>query len=63
MVDSVQSPCIKVCRIDHATGWCEGCGRSLDEIAAWPRLAPGEQRRLLAELADRRRMKNGDATG
>lgn len=31
----VPSPCVGVCRMDPATGWCEGCWRTLDEIAAW----------------------------
>ena len=29
------SPCVSVCRMDAATGFCEGCMRTLDEIAAW----------------------------
>ena len=29
------SPCINVCRMDEATGWCDGCLRTIDEIAAW----------------------------
>ena len=32
---SVPSPCTDVCRIDPVSGWCEGCLRTLDEIAAW----------------------------
>ncbi|NIF53235.1 MULTISPECIES: DUF1289 domain-containing protein [Burkholderiaceae] len=32
---SVPSPCISVCRMDAATGWCEGCLRTIDEIAGW----------------------------
>ena len=31
----VPSPCISVCRMDAVTGWCEGCFRTLDEIAGW----------------------------
>ncbi|MGK6305632.1 DUF1289 domain-containing protein [Variovorax sp. DT-64] len=31
----VPSPCISVCRIDPASGLCEGCLRTIDEIAAW----------------------------
>ena len=31
----VPSPCISVCRMSAATGWCEGCFRTRDEIAAW----------------------------
>ena len=29
------SPCILVCSIDTKTGYCFGCGRTRDEIAAW----------------------------
>ncbi|CAB3661997.1 DUF1289 domain-containing protein [Paraburkholderia rhynchosiae] len=31
----VPSPCINVCRMDASTGWCEGCLRTIDEIAGW----------------------------
>ena len=40
---TVSSPCISVCRIDPVTGWCEGCLRTLDEIAQWGSM-PDEQR-------------------
>ena len=38
---SVPSPCTSVCRIAPATGWCEGCFRTLDEIAGWGALEDG----------------------
>lgn len=38
------SPCINVCRVDSAAGLCVGCGRTLDEIAAWSSL--DDQQRL-----------------
>ena len=47
------SPCNRVCRIDARTGWCQGCRRTLAEIADWPLLAPAAQHALLAELARR----------
>jgi predicted Fe-S protein YdhL (DUF1289 family) len=31
----VRSPCVSVCRMDAASGLCEGCLRTLDEIASW----------------------------
>ncbi|APA85983.1 DUF1289 domain-containing protein [Paraburkholderia sprentiae WSM5005] len=34
----VPSPCISVCRMDASTGWCEGCLRTIDEIAGWSTL-------------------------
>jgi predicted Fe-S protein YdhL (DUF1289 family) len=35
----VPSPCINICRMDAPSGWCEGCLRTLDEIAAWGRMS------------------------
>ena len=32
---SLPSPCVSVCRMDAASGLCEGCMRTIDEIAAW----------------------------
>ncbi len=46
---TVPSPCISVCRIDPATGWCEGCYRTIDEIAHWALLDDTEKRGVWAE--------------
>ncbi|WP_408733994.1 DUF1289 domain-containing protein [Paraburkholderia bannensis] len=32
------SPCINVCRMNEASGLCEGCLRTIDEIASWSTL-------------------------
>jgi hypothetical protein len=40
--------------MDPATGWCEGCLRTIDEIAAWGSLSEDERRRIWAELGERR---------
>ncbi|MBC7993344.1 MAG: DUF1289 domain-containing protein [Rhizobacter sp.] len=32
---TIPSPCVDVCRMHAASGLCEGCWRTLDEIAAW----------------------------
>jgi predicted Fe-S protein YdhL (DUF1289 family) len=50
----VPSPCVNVCRIDEATGWCEGCMRSLDEIAAWGSLSAAAKRAVWVQLEQRR---------
>ena len=50
----VPSPCINVCRIDQASGWCEGCLRTLDEIAAWATLDDPAKRRVWQLLYARR---------
>jgi predicted Fe-S protein YdhL (DUF1289 family) len=50
---SVETPCIKVCAIDRAYGFCIGCGRTLSEIANWLVLSPAERHRIMAELPQR----------
>ncbi|MEQ5803063.1 DUF1289 domain-containing protein [Halomonas sp. H10-9-1] len=32
------SPCVRICRVTPDGGGCEGCGRTLGEIAAWAHL-------------------------
>lgn len=46
---AVTSPCVGICVIDDATGWCEGCGRTLDEIAGWVAMG-AEGRDAVAEV-------------
>ena len=31
----IVSPCISVCKTDPITGYCYGCGRSLDDKKMW----------------------------
>jgi predicted Fe-S protein YdhL (DUF1289 family) len=52
--DTVASPCISICRMDDATGWCEGCLRTIDEIAVWSLLDDEERRQVNAVLRQRR---------
>lgn len=51
---SVPSPCIDVCKMDPATGWCEGCLRTIDEIIAWGSLDDDGKRRVWGLLPARR---------
>ncbi|MGQ3091854.1 DUF1289 domain-containing protein [Roseateles sp.] len=50
----LKSPCINVCQVDSASGWCRGCARSLDEIAGWGGASDAVQRQVLDELPPRR---------
>ena len=50
----VASPCVDVCRMDAASGYCEGCCRSLEEIASWSVYGPAEKRAVLALLPARK---------
>lgn len=49
----IESPCTKVCVIDQTTRLCGGCGRTLDEIAAWATYTNDHRRRIMAELPGR----------
>ncbi|MBL8446131.1 MAG: DUF1289 domain-containing protein [Zoogloeaceae bacterium] len=49
----VESPCINVCRMDPRSGLCEGCFRTLDEIAGWSRASDADKRIILARVAIR----------
>jgi predicted Fe-S protein YdhL (DUF1289 family) len=51
---AVASPCINICRMHEATGWCVGCLRTLDEIAGWSRLDEDARRAVLHSLRPRR---------
>jgi uncharacterized protein len=48
------SPCVNICRMDEASGWCEGCLRTLDEIACWSLLDEAEKATVLHDLGARR---------
>jgi uncharacterized protein len=51
----VPSPCISVCRMDAVTGLCEGCFRTLEEIAGWGMKADAERRAVWDLLQQRAR--------
>lgn len=51
---SVASPCINVCRMNERSGWCEGCWRTIDEIALWSQLDDETKREVWTLIAQRR---------
>jgi hypothetical protein len=50
----MKSPCNKVCVMDAQSGYCRGCGRTLDEIARWSEMSDAEREAVLAALPERR---------
>lgn len=56
---SVPSPCINVCRMRADTGLCEGCFRTLDEIARWSRQDDIGKLRILEDVGRRREALDG----
>jgi predicted Fe-S protein YdhL (DUF1289 family) len=51
----VPSPCLAVCRVGAATELCEGCLRTLDEIAAWSRMGDEAKREVWHLIRERLR--------
>ncbi len=50
----VPSPCINVCRMSPRTQWCEGCLRTIEEIAAWSSLDDAARQGVWSDLERRR---------
>ena len=48
------SPCTDVCAIDDDTGWCIGCGRTMNEIATWATMSDAARTKVLSELDARK---------
>ncbi|MBN8530680.1 MAG: DUF1289 domain-containing protein [Alphaproteobacteria bacterium] len=51
---SIPSPCISVCSIDDATGFCRGCFRTTQEVAEWPYADDGWKAEVLKCLEERK---------
>ncbi|NYT29503.1 DUF1289 domain-containing protein [Rhizobium sp. WYCCWR 11128] len=49
----MQTPCIHLCSLVSATGFCAGCGRTLQEIGSWTSYSDTERRRIIALLPAR----------
>ena len=50
---AISSPCIKACLLDPVSKLCEGCGRSLAEIARWGSMSEAERLAIMAGLRER----------
>ena len=50
---ALASPCVNICALDDATGWCVGCGRTLAEIGDWSSKPATERRAILLALPPR----------
>ncbi|MGE0797365.1 MAG: DUF1289 domain-containing protein [Lautropia sp.] len=51
---NLRSPCVSICRIEVATGYCAGCCRTIDEIADWAIYDDDEKRAVWLALRGRR---------
>jgi uncharacterized protein len=53
MGENMPSPCISVCRMNEASGLCEGCFRTLEEIACWSTLGEAGKREIWSSIGRR----------
>lgn len=49
----IPSPCISICRMNPATGLCEGCFRTIDEIVQWGTASEEFKRAVWVEIKRR----------
>lgn len=61
--DVVNSPCVNICKMDARSGLCEGCLRTIDEIAVWSVLSDDDKRAVVAELEQRRAVLQRERPG
>lgn len=47
------SPCISVCRMSDDTTYCEGCWRTLEEIAGWGQRSADDKRTVWQQIGKR----------
>jgi predicted Fe-S protein YdhL (DUF1289 family) len=49
------SPCVGICQLDDATGYCLGCGRTGNEVADWLAMSDAQRDSVWAKLPERLR--------
>lgn len=62
----IPTPCVRICCVSPKTNWCEGCFRTLKEIATWGRMTQEERDLVTAALPERKAKQeaiNGPFTG
>jgi hypothetical protein len=58
----IPSPCRKVCVIG-GDGLCDGCGRTLAEVASWRSISPEHRDHVMRRVADWRVRRPGESEG
>ncbi|MDF3607760.1 DUF1289 domain-containing protein [Paracoccus sp. DMF-8] len=53
-MSAIETPCIRICRIEPTSGLCIGCWRSIDEIMGWIRMTDDQRRAVMADLPGRK---------
>lgn len=61
-MSAIATPCIRICVINQVSRLCEGCGRTLAEIAGWQRMSEAERLAVMATLTERGATRQSAAT-
>jgi uncharacterized protein len=54
----ISSPCVNVCALDAGGQNCTGCGRSVNEIEAWPAASDEEKQAMLDDRLEKSRKQD-----
>ncbi|UTW56056.1 DUF1289 domain-containing protein [Kordiimonas sp. SCSIO 12610] len=52
---TIESPCIKVCKVAPDGKYCIGCYRTLDDLTKWSRASNQEKQQILDAAISRRK--------
>lgn len=52
-IEDIVSPCIGVCAINDANGFCHGCYRTVEEIREWWNMTDQEREKVMGTLDQR----------
>jgi predicted Fe-S protein YdhL (DUF1289 family) len=50
---ALSTPCVNVCVVDPFSALCIGCGRTVEEIAAWTAMSESERVAVMTGLGER----------
>ncbi len=53
-IHAVPSPCVSVCTMNPANDFCDGCQRTIGEIAAWSSMGDIEKRHVWGLIGQRK---------
>jgi uncharacterized protein len=51
---AVASPCVAICTMNPASDFCDGCQRTIGEIAAWSTMSNDEKRQVWVRIGQRK---------
>jgi len=50
------TPCVRICKLDEASGICAGCHRTLDEIEKWSEYTDEQKKQIMVAIDIRKEL-------